>query len=232
MQLGQMIAKIRKEQGLTQEAFAEKFHITRQTVSNWENEKSYPDLRTLVKISDMFHISLDVLLKGDSVMVQNIDKKIKKTPLYKGIIIGLVIIVAALVSFIYFNNRSLNDTVKDTIAWSINDIEMIEVYDYESKELAAKYEDRDSIDQLISTLDIENWEKAGSISNDFSPKYTIELYHDTEKQDTNNDIEEITVYGNGEYASIFITSPGGAKQNYKTKIDVSNFILGKIKDFD
>ena len=160
MQLGQMIAKIRKEQGLTQEAFAEKFHITRQTVSNWENEKSYPDLRTLVKISDMFHISLDVLLKGDSVMVQNIDKKIKKTPLYKGIIIGLVIIVAALVSFIYFNNRSLNDTVKDTIAWSINDIEMIEVYDYESKELAAKYEDRDSIDQLISTLDIENWEKA------------------------------------------------------------------------
>ena len=194
MQLGQMIAKIRKEQGLTQEAFAEKFHVTRQTVSNWENEKSYPDLRTLVKISDMFHISLDVLLKGDSVMVQNIDKKIKKTPLYKGIIIGLVIIVAALVSFIYFNNRSLNDTVKDTIAWSINDIEMIEIYDYESKELAAKYEDRDSIDQLISTLDIENWEKAGSISNDFSPKYTIELYHDTEKQDTNNDIEEITIY--------------------------------------
>ena len=180
----------------------------------------------------MFHISLDVLLKGDSVMVQNIDKKIKKTPLYKGIIIGLVIIVAVLVSFIYFNNRSLNDTVKDTIAWSINDIEMIEIYDYESKELAAKYEDRDSIDQFISALDIESWEKAGNISSDFSPKYTIELYHDTEKQDTNNDIEEITVYGNGEYASIFITSPGGAKQNYKTKIDVSNFILGKIKDFD
>ena len=160
-------------------------------------------------------------------MVQDIDKKIKKNPLYKGIIIGLVIIVAALFSFIYFNNRSLNDTVKDTIAWSINDIEMIEIYDYESKELVAQYEDRDNIDQLIYTLDIENWEKAGKISADFSPKYTIEMYHDTEKQDTNNDIEEITVYGNGEYASIFITSPGGAKQNYKTKIDVSNFIENK-----
>ena len=173
MQLGQMIAKIRKEQGLTQEAFAEKFHVTRQTVSNWENEKSYPDLRTLVKISDMFHISLDVLLKGDSFMVQDIDKKIKKNPLYKGIIIGLVIIVAALFLFIYFNNRSLNDTVKDAIAWSINDIEMIEIYDYESKELVAEYEDRDNIDQLISALDIENWEKAGKISADLSPKYTI-----------------------------------------------------------
>ena len=43
MQLGQMIAKIRKEQGMTQETFAKKFDVTRQTVSNWENEKSYPD---------------------------------------------------------------------------------------------------------------------------------------------------------------------------------------------
>ena len=64
MQLGQMIVKLRKEQGLTQETFAKKFNVTRQTVSNWENEKSYPDLHTLVKISDEFHLSLDILLKG------------------------------------------------------------------------------------------------------------------------------------------------------------------------
>lgn len=37
MQLGQMIVQIRKEQGLTQETFAKKFGVTRQTVSNWEN---------------------------------------------------------------------------------------------------------------------------------------------------------------------------------------------------
>ena len=55
MQLGQMIAKIRKEQGMTQETFAKKFDVTRQTVSNWENEKSYPDLHTLIKISDEFN---------------------------------------------------------------------------------------------------------------------------------------------------------------------------------
>ena len=46
MQLGQTIQKIRKENHLTQEEFAEIFHVTRQTVSNWENEKSYPDLLT------------------------------------------------------------------------------------------------------------------------------------------------------------------------------------------
>lgn len=75
MQLGQMIAKIRKEQGLTQEAFAEKFHVTRQTVSNWENEKSYPDLQVLVDMSNRFKISLDILLKEDSKMVRTIDKE-------------------------------------------------------------------------------------------------------------------------------------------------------------
>lgn len=62
MQLGQTIVKIRKEHGLTQEEFAKKFNVTRQTVSNWENEKSYPDLLTLVKISDMFGYSLDTIL--------------------------------------------------------------------------------------------------------------------------------------------------------------------------
>ena len=88
MQLGQMIVQIRKEQGLTQETFAKKFGVTRQTVSNWENEKSYPDLYTLVKISDEFNVSLDILLKGDSGMVKNIDKKIKKQPFYTSRLLG------------------------------------------------------------------------------------------------------------------------------------------------
>ena len=57
--------------------------MTRQTVSNWENEKSYPDLQMLIDISNQFEISLDTLIKEDSKMVKTIDKervlgKIKK----------------------------------------------------------------------------------------------------------------------------------------------------------
>ena len=111
MQLGQAIAQIRKERGLTQEAFAKMYNVTRQTVSNWENEKSYPDLSTLVKISDEFNVSLDILLKGDFRMVKDIDKKIKKQPFYIGIIIGLVIIVVALFSFIYANDQRLSGKI-------------------------------------------------------------------------------------------------------------------------
>ena len=47
MNLGNQILNIRKEQQLTQEEFGRLFHVTRQTVSNWENEKSYPDLQVL-----------------------------------------------------------------------------------------------------------------------------------------------------------------------------------------
>lgn len=75
MNLGNQIATIRKEQQLTQEKFGELFHVTRQTVSNWENEKSYPDLQTLIDISNRFDISLDTLLKEDSKMVAAIDRE-------------------------------------------------------------------------------------------------------------------------------------------------------------
>ena len=83
MNIGKQILTIRKERQLTQEQFGALFHVTRQTVSNWENEKSYPDLQMLIDISNQFEISLDTLIKEDSKMVKAIDKervlgKIKK----------------------------------------------------------------------------------------------------------------------------------------------------------
>lgn len=75
MSIGNQISAIRNEQQLTQEQFGELFHVTRQTVSNWENEKSYPDLQILIAMSNQFDVSLDTLLKGDSKMVKAIDKE-------------------------------------------------------------------------------------------------------------------------------------------------------------
>lgn len=224
MQLGQAIAQIRKERGLTQEAFAKMYNVTRQTVSNWENEKSYPDLSTVVKISDEFNVSLDILLKGDFRMVKDIDKKIKKQPFYIGIIIGLVIIVVALFSFIYANDKRLSDTTKDYADLMLNSAVSIEIHDSQSDKLIAKYGDKSSIDKVNAILDIENWEKVKNIDKNINPIYTLELYYDTTKQDANDDIKEITIYSNGEYVSFFTTSPGGVKQNYKTNIDIAELI--------
>lgn len=220
MQLGQMIVKLRKEQGLTQETFAKKFNVTRQTVSNWENEKSYPDLHTLVKISDEFNLSLDILLKGDSTMIKDIDKKVKKHALYKGIIIGLIILVVGLSSIIYLTNKSMNDTTKNYVA---NGTEMIELYDSSSKELLLKYDDKKSVQKFISDLNIENWKKA-QINEDMSPQYLIKFYDTMKGANEHVDVNEITIYEGGEYATIFMTSPGGVKQSYKTDINLSELM--------
>ena len=75
MDIGTQISNIRKDHQLTQEEFGRLFHVTRQTVSNWENRKSFPDLHTLVEISNEFDISLDTLLKGDSKMIKEMDKE-------------------------------------------------------------------------------------------------------------------------------------------------------------
>lgn len=99
MNIGTKIIEIRKQKNMTQEDFAKIFHVTRQTVSNWENEKSYPDLQTLVQISNEFNVSLDTMLKENMNMV----KKIDNYKIYKKIFIGLIacILAAGVITGIY-----------------------------------------------------------------------------------------------------------------------------------
>lgn len=113
MQLGQTIVKIRKEHELTQEAFAKKFNVTRQTVSNWENEKSYPDLLTLVKISDMFGYSLDTMLKENPDMTEKMNndmklgsrlEKIYNKRLTIAVIGSIICCITWFISWKFFNN--------------------------------------------------------------------------------------------------------------------------------
>ena len=80
MKLSGQIKKHRDELGHSQEELAEKIFVTRQSVSNWENGKTYPDLQSLLRLSDLFGLSLDELIKGDiETMKDEINKlEIKK----------------------------------------------------------------------------------------------------------------------------------------------------------
>lgn len=110
MEIGKKIANIRKENNLTQEEFAEKYNVSRQTISSWENGKSYPDLTLLVKISNDFDISLDKLLKEDKKIIetlskyQNDNKKYKK--ILKNILIIFCIISILVLGYILIYNTS------------------------------------------------------------------------------------------------------------------------------
>ncbi|MBO0471041.1 helix-turn-helix transcriptional regulator [Enterococcus sp. DIV0242_7C1] len=65
MKIGQLIKESRERKNMTQQQLADQFHVTRQTVSRWENEQSYPNLDTLVELSFFFEFSLDEILKGE-----------------------------------------------------------------------------------------------------------------------------------------------------------------------
>lgn len=74
MEIGKKIKEARVASGLTQEQVAGELHMSRQTISNWENEKSYPDIVSLVKMSDLYSVSLDELLKGDGKMLEHLEE--------------------------------------------------------------------------------------------------------------------------------------------------------------
>ena len=59
--------------GMTQESVAEELNVSRQTISNWETEKFYPDILYVLQLSDLYQVSLDELLKGDESMIQHLE---------------------------------------------------------------------------------------------------------------------------------------------------------------
>ncbi len=116
MNPGNKIIELRKDNKMSQEQFAEVLNVSRQTVSNWENYKSYPDISTIIKISNVFHISLDILLKEDKHMIAKIDKEIKNSKKYQKILLGIaiifMIILCTFLIYIFMYNRAKNKLEK------------------------------------------------------------------------------------------------------------------------
>ncbi|GEP72795.1 helix-turn-helix domain-containing protein [Lentilactobacillus rapi DSM 19907 = JCM 15042] len=65
MNIGNKIKTYRKVRGLSQEALAKKVYVSRQTISNWETNKGYPDIQNILLLSVLFDVSVDELVKGD-----------------------------------------------------------------------------------------------------------------------------------------------------------------------
>lgn len=91
MEIGKQIKKYRQELKMSQEELADKIFVTRQTISNWENHKNYPDINSLVLLSALFQVSLDILVKGD---LENMKEQIKEADIqqlnHDGTIFGVL----------------------------------------------------------------------------------------------------------------------------------------------
>ena len=65
MNISRTIREQRNKLSLSQDELGEKVYVTRQTISNWENDKSYPDVHSLILLSQVFDMTIDNLVKGD-----------------------------------------------------------------------------------------------------------------------------------------------------------------------
>ena len=101
MEIGKKLKNARIEAGLTQEKAAEKIDVSRQTISNWENEKSYPDNISVIALSDLYSVSLDELLKGDQKMAEHLEEStnvVKSNKKLTGAILLNIILMILLIA--------------------------------------------------------------------------------------------------------------------------------------
>jgi transcriptional regulator with XRE-family HTH domain len=109
MELHTEIKKWRTKLNLSQEALAEKIYVTRQTISNWENNKSYPDINSLLLLSSTFNISLDQLILGDvKIMREEINKEEQKKFHRDGTVFTILLLftIISSVPLIVFINKT------------------------------------------------------------------------------------------------------------------------------
>ena len=110
MEIGKKLKEARLNRDLTQEVIAEKLNVSRQTISNLENEKSYPDIISVIELSNLYSISLDDLLKGDDAKMEhlqestNVVKSNKK--LLRAIILNIIVVILLVTLGMFLPSKS------------------------------------------------------------------------------------------------------------------------------
>lgn len=98
MDISNQIKTRREAMGLSQEQLAEKLYVSRQTISNWERDKTYPDVQSLLMLSILFGTSIDTFVKGDvTVMEEAIERDRKRmgTRMMRLAVLMLLLLAAA-----------------------------------------------------------------------------------------------------------------------------------------
>ncbi len=112
-------ARVKKE--YTQEQAAEALAVSRQTVSNWENGKSLPDILSIIRMSELYGTSLDELLKGDKVLMEKIERDVKAVKAEKTLIkfAWSSIAIAAVMAILggIFEGNPLIDFINGALPW-------------------------------------------------------------------------------------------------------------------
>ena len=109
MEIGKKLKDARVKSRFTQEYVAEEIQVSRQTISNWENEKSYPDIVNVIRLSDLYCVSLDELLRGDQDMIKHLEESTDVVTSNKKLIAAIIVNILFLVVMIAFSSLIPNN---------------------------------------------------------------------------------------------------------------------------
>ncbi len=195
MSLGEQIRKRRSELDMTQEQLADKLFVSRSTVSNWEINRNYPDIKLLISLSDALGISLDSLLKENHNVVDSIaydtNEKKKNAKLVKMLKILVVVLFISLLSVLFIFTKDV-----DVSAGRILDITEEE-------------------NNLIINLDLPFYRSAESYYIDYENEgKTANITIGAEYSFKHNEVIEIPLSEIKNAESVIVKSPDGLSESY------------------
>ena len=138
MRIADQIKSARIQKEYTQEQSAENLMVSRQTISNWENGKSLPDIVSIIRMSDLYDVSLDELLKGDKVLMEKIEKdamavKVEKKIIkfdWVSIVLGVIVIILGNI----FEDNPVIDFINGALPWILLGLMLLFAMLYLNKE--------------------------------------------------------------------------------------------------
>lgn len=200
MNLSHQIKKFREQQHFSQEDLSEKIFVSRQTISNWENGRNYPDLDSIVLLSDVLNISLDQLLREDSIMVKEVSseqRKGKRRKIYLRILLPLFILLLLFTGYmLYQENPQVHNVISPNSTYQI--------------QLSAR-----NRPVQITTFRLDNFLYKKEIINDSSSEHDIKIR--IIDNDSHKLIDQVTI------------KPGKSKKINKIKYrkNYQLYVLGK-----
>ena len=104
MEVSNRIREERERLGLSQEALAREIYVSRQTVSNWETGKTYPDVQSLLLLSNLYGVSVDSLVRGDMEAMESNNENYElqrfKLKASTGLSLALIVLGAAMLAIL------------------------------------------------------------------------------------------------------------------------------------
>ena len=116
MEVGARIRACRAGAGMSQDDLAARVYVSRQTISSWENGKTYPDVQSLLLLSEIFDATVDSLIKGDvDTMTETIDRDVRIMKRLSYVMLGFTLLMVTALIWLSVQLSVWNWTFEQTV---------------------------------------------------------------------------------------------------------------------